>query len=142
MLVTNLDRSQFPVRIILLLYRLRWQVELLFKECKSYANLHRFGTSKAPIVEGLIWAAMAACIVKRFFAHATQFTFRNCEISTRTVAMAIPLHLQLLIIALIRHNGIAAAFFQVLDFLRLHAQRAHPKRDRYKGRLQLGLRLI
>lgn len=142
MLVTDLDRTHFPLRFILLLYRLRWQIELLFKECKSYANLHRFDTSKAPIAEGLIWAALAACIVKRFLAHATQFTFNASEISTRKVAMAISLHLQLLLIALLRHTGIADAFVQVLDFLRLQAKRAHPKRDRSKGRLQLGLRPV
>jgi hypothetical protein len=142
MLVTNLDRSQFPPRYVLQLYRLRWQVELLFKEWKSYANLHRFDTSRAPIAEGLIWSALAASIVKRFFAHATQYTFVGSEISTRLAAMATPLHLQLLFVALIRQRNLAAAFLQVVSFLGSHAQRAHPKRDRRQGRLQPGLRPV
>ena len=53
-------------------YRLRWQVELLFKEWKSYANLHAFDTQNAAIVEGLIWAAISATALKRFLANTAQ----------------------------------------------------------------------
>ena len=53
MLVTNLARSRFSAEQVGQLYRLRWQVELLFKEWKSYANLHAFDTSKAGIAERL-----------------------------------------------------------------------------------------
>ena len=50
--------SQFTLTDVGNLYRFRWQVELLFKEWKSYANLHRFNTGKKAIVEGLIWASI------------------------------------------------------------------------------------
>ena len=53
---TNLSRAEFTAHEIGTLYRLRWQIELLFKECKSHANLHRFDTEKSAIAEGLIWA--------------------------------------------------------------------------------------
>ena len=49
-----------------------YNIELLFKEWKSYANLHAFDTAKVAIVEGLIWAAIAAAVLKRFLAHMTQ----------------------------------------------------------------------
>src|SRR5882757_4249365 len=57
---TNLDRATFSTRDVGELYRLRWQVELLFKECKSHANLHAFDTKKPAIAEGLIWASLLA----------------------------------------------------------------------------------
>jgi hypothetical protein len=38
-LVTNLPRETVPAADIVGLYRLRWQIELLFKELKSYCNL-------------------------------------------------------------------------------------------------------
>ncbi len=38
-LVTNLARERYSVAQITQAYRLRWQIELLFKEWKSYANL-------------------------------------------------------------------------------------------------------
>src|SRR5205814_6997687 len=74
-LATSLPRDEFDQDAVAILYRLRWQVELLFKEWKSYANLHAFDTEKAPIAEGLIWAALTAALLKRFFAHAVDLVF-------------------------------------------------------------------
>jgi len=51
--------KRLPSRIHLQRH-LRWGIELLFKEWKSYANLHAFDTANAGIVEGLIWAAIGA----------------------------------------------------------------------------------
>ena len=56
-LVTNLPRNRYSARALGQVYRLRWQIELLFKEWKSYANLHAFNTRNRGIAEGLIWAA-------------------------------------------------------------------------------------
>ncbi|WP_350608611.1 transposase, partial [Pseudoalteromonas sp. MER144-MNA-CIBAN-0113] len=53
-LVTNLSIDEFTATEIGKLYRLRWQVELLFKECKSYNNLRVFQTSNASLQEALI----------------------------------------------------------------------------------------
>ena len=47
-LITNLDATTFTPEHISDAYRLRWQVELLFKEWKSYANLHAFDTANPP----------------------------------------------------------------------------------------------
>jgi hypothetical protein len=54
------------------LCRFRWQIELCFKEWKSYGNLHQFDTANAHIAEGLIWASLCAAVLKRFLAHAAQ----------------------------------------------------------------------
>src|SRR6267378_2275303 len=70
--LTNLPPKRYPIEVICRAYKWRWQVELLFKEWKSYANLHAFDTEKPAIVEGLIWAAIAAAALKRFLAHMTQ----------------------------------------------------------------------
>ena len=69
---TNLDRLTFRINDVGTLYRLRWQIELLFKEWKSHANLHRFDTAKSAIAEGLIWASILAATLKRFVAHAAE----------------------------------------------------------------------
>ena len=68
------------------LYRLRWQVELMFKEWKSYANLHAFDTNNAGIAQGLIWTAISASILKRYLGQMTQ-ALRGVEVSTRKAAM-------------------------------------------------------
>lgn len=50
-LVTNLPQDRYTISMICLAYKLRWQVELLFKEWKSHTNLHKFDTEKETIAE-------------------------------------------------------------------------------------------
>ena len=139
-LVTNLPLLRYSAEKVALAYRLRWQVELLFKEWKSYANLHAFDTANPGIAEGLIWAAIAAATLKRYLAHTTQLVGR-VEISTRKVAMCAHHVLTAIFQALIDddRNALTAAFGHAVQYLSVNAQRAHPKRDRRTGRSQLGL---
>ena len=85
-LLTNLPQDRYPICIICLGYKLRWQVELLFKEWKSYTNLHKFDTEKETISEALIWASLAASAIKRFLAHAAE-QLLEVVISTRKASM-------------------------------------------------------
>ncbi len=73
-LLTTLCHKTFPPSAVASLYRLRWQVELFFKECKSYTNLKQFGTKNPHIVEGLVWASMLAILIRRFLLYSA---FRN-----------------------------------------------------------------
>src|SRR5262249_54039012 len=81
-LCTNLPRTPFSLDLVARLYRFRWQVELLFKEWKSYANLHKFDTANEHVAAGLIWASLCAAVLKRFLAHAAQL-IGGQPISTR-----------------------------------------------------------
>ena len=69
-LSTSLSPREFPPSIVASLYRLRWQIELLFKECKSYTKLQKFMTKDRYIVEGLIWASLLAVLIRRFLLHS------------------------------------------------------------------------
>ena len=115
-------------------------MELLFKEWKSYANLHAFDTENPAIVEGLIWAAIAAAALKRLLAHMTQLLVK-VPMSTRKVAMGAVHVLGRIVEAL--KTGDVAGLYDALEvaitYLACHAQRAHPNRDRHTGRSQLGL---
>jgi hypothetical protein len=138
--LTNLPAKRYPLEVICRAYKWRWQVELLFKEWKSYANLHAFDTTKVAIVEGLIWTAIAAAALKRFLAHMTQLLV-EVPMSTRKVAMC-AVHVLGAIVAALQHGDVArlyAALEAAILYLACHAQRAHPKRDRQTGRAQLGL---
>src|SRR5947207_8912809 len=139
-LLTNLAPQLYPLDTICRAYKWRWQVELLFKEWKSYANLHAFDTTNAVIVEGLIWIAIAAAALKRFLAHMTQLLL-EVPMSTRKVAMCAMYVLGDVVDALKRGDeaGLYAALEAAITYLACHAQRAHPKRDRRMGRSQLGL---
>ena len=51
-----------------MIYRCRWQVELLFKELKSETNWRRFATGQKAIMEGLVWTSLLALIIRRYIA--------------------------------------------------------------------------
>lgn len=137
-LVTNLPRERYSIQQIDAAYRLRWQVELLFKEWKSYANLHAFDTANPGIAEGMIWAAIAASALKRYIAHMTQ-QIKAVEISTRKVAMCAHHVLGAIFQRIAAGRSIMSALADAIDYLATNALRAHPKRDRRSGRLKLGL---
>lgn len=138
-LVTNFARYAFSVEHVCDAYRLRWQIELMFKEWKSYANLHAFDTGKAPIAEGLIWASLCAAMLKRFLAHSAQRMFQ-VAISTRTSTMCLRYGLTDIFLALLYgHRKIRMTVRTALEFLSDNAKRAHPKRDKATGRSKLGL---
>ena len=69
-LLTSLSQREFRPGTVASLYRLRWQVELFFKECKSYTKLKKFMTKDRYIVEGLIWASLLAVLIRRFLLHS------------------------------------------------------------------------
>jgi ribosome-associated translation inhibitor RaiA len=139
-LLTNLPAPRYTLEMICRAYKWRWQVELLFKEWKSYANLHAFDTENPAIVEGLIWTAIAAAALKRFLAHMTQLLV-EVPMSTRKVAMC-AMHVLGDLVEALKRGDVAelyAALEAAITYLARHARRAHPKRDRQTGRSQLGL---
>ena len=141
-LCTNLPRTPFSLDLVARLYRFRWQIELCFKEWKSYANLHHFDTANAHIAEGLIWASLCAAVLKRFLAHAAQRVGDGTAMSTRRVAMCARHILDDLVTALLRGGGLLGALRRGLAYLLGNARRAHPDRDRRTGRLRAGLTLV
>jgi hypothetical protein len=142
-LLTNLPQNRYTINMICLGYKLRWQVELLFKEWKSYNNLHKFDTEKKTIAEGLIWASLAASSLKRFLAHAAE-RLLEVVISTRKAAMPSAYALPDLVRALRDGDGpwYRRAFSAMMRYLGRNAKRAHPKRDARTGRTRLGLKSV
>lgn len=140
-LCTNLPRTPFSLDLVSRLYRFRWQIELLFKEWKSYANLHKFDTANEHIATGLIWASLCAAVLKRFLAHAAQFVGGK-PISTRRVAMCAGHIIDEIVTALLACVSIADAFRDGMAFLLANARRSNPRRDRKTGRLRSRLIVV
>lgn len=63
--ITNLPADNFCAEDIAALYRMRWTIELLFKELKSYYHLDSISSGKDCIVEALIYTALLTLIVSR-----------------------------------------------------------------------------
>jgi hypothetical protein len=132
--------SNLPVTVsadaVFRLYRLRWQVELAFKEWKSYANLHALQSENPSIVEGFIWASLCAALIKRALAHWAQLVHGR-PISVRIAAQSGP---QLVppLADWIAGAADEAAFDLLLLFLANNARRAHPRRDARRPQSTLG----
>lgn len=140
MLVTNVSRSILSARQAAEVYRLRWQIELMFKEWKSHCNLHEFDSAKPALVEGLIWASLCAAALKRSVAHASQRSGAPVPLSTQVTAMCGPHILPDLLRCALRHfRGLKHVLEKILFYLWDNARRAHPERDRAKGRMRSGL---
>src|SRR5467141_1210853 len=142
-LLTNLPQSKYDINMICLGYKLRWQVELLFKEWKSYTNLHKFDTEKETIAEALIWASLSASAIKRFLAHAAE-RLLEVVISPRKASMPSAYAFPELFRALRYGDGpwYRRAFKAMIHYLGRNARRAHPERDARTGRSRLGLKPI
>ena len=136
---TNLERTEFSALEIGNLYRLRWQIELLFKECKSHANLHGFDTEKSAIAEGLIWASLLVVVLKRGITHAAQLA-TGIELSTQRAASCAKHVLDDILRCLLGQvSELAEVIGRACAYLGENSRRAHPKRDRARGRLSSGL---
>jgi hypothetical protein len=136
---TNLSPENFSFEEVGALYRLRWQIELLFKEWKSYSNLHRFDTSNDKIAEGLIWASLIAATLKRFLAHAAERVLA-VEISTQRVAASARLFFDEVLSTLLHaQSALPGLLSRVFAYFAKNTRRAHPQRDRENGRLSVGL---
>ena len=72
LIVTNLNRAEFTLNEVLQAYRLRWQIELLFKGLKSYSGWHRFNTKSPTLVVSLIRLSFTVVTLKRYLAYAAQ----------------------------------------------------------------------
>jgi hypothetical protein len=140
-LLTNLPPTMVSADDVGQLYRLRWQIEHVFKEWKSYANLHALQTNNPHIAEGFIWASLCAALLKRSLAHWAQLISPAGSISTRLAAISGPQIMPTL--AAWATTGFPARFFTaIVLFLTRNALRTHPARDRRTPGWQLGLRPI
>ena len=86
--MSNLPLARYAAATVGQVYRLRWQLELLFKEWKSHANLRAFSTVNPSIIEGLIWAAIVVAAVKRYLAHSVQIVAGVATSTLRTAKCA------------------------------------------------------
>jgi hypothetical protein len=138
-LLTNLPHEKFDADTVGRLYRLRWQIELVFKDWKSNANLHALQSEQPAIVEGFIWASLCAALIKRALAHWAQLVAGTKRISTRIAASAGPQIMPRLADWAARRFPIRL-FDELLRFLAHNALRTHPERDRRAPSFALGLR--
>jgi transposase len=137
-LVTNLARETVPASDVVELYRLRWQIELLFKELKSYCNLKKFSTENNNIVTTLIYASFITVLLKRLMAYSTE-ALKSCLISTQKTARTAPHWLSLMVGGISKGVLLQEVLSECIDMIVKLCERAHPKRDLKDGLYQFGV---
>jgi len=70
-LITNVPVAKLPTRMIAYLYRLRWQIELIFRQCKTTLRLDQARGDNEHRTQCEIWARLlCAAFVFLWHAHA------------------------------------------------------------------------
>jgi hypothetical protein len=127
-LLTNTQTIQLSLKTIGKLYRLRWQIELLFKELKSHTELRKFLTANSNIVEGFIWAAFCALFIRRFLVSTAQkisgqkLSFHKAAISARNFMP------EFIACALKKFSGLKQCLFHIFEYIQLTMYFSNPRR--------------
>lgn len=69
LLVTNAPATRLPSLMLAYLYRVRWQIELIFRQAKSVLRLHKTESDHPARIQCEIWARLL-CAVLLFLWHA------------------------------------------------------------------------
>lgn len=82
MYITNIDKDTLEARQIFLLYRLRWQIELMFKNWKSLCNIHKTISMKYERFTCYIYTKMILIVLKMqiFWALSSYFYQKSKKI--------------------------------------------------------------
>jgi len=73
--LTNVPADRLEGAEIAKTYRLRWQIELLFKELKRHYRLDQLPSAKRHVVEALVWTAILTLVVSRALLGALRQRF-------------------------------------------------------------------
>lgn len=138
-LITNLSRTDFSAAQIIELYSLRWQIELLFKEWKSYNHLKTIGTAQPHLVKTLIWASVLCALLKRVITYSVMGMCQVC-LSTQKAARSAPDWLPTLLTNLFSSSIplAEATLTHTATYLEKHARRANMKRDKNTALFKYG----
>lgn len=75
--ITNVPADRLTAEDVGIVYSLRWQIELLFKELKSHFRLEDMPSSKRAVVEVLLYSALLTLVVSRRLLAAVRDALRN-----------------------------------------------------------------
>jgi hypothetical protein len=79
-LATNASAQQLPTAVMGYLYRVRWQVELAFRQCKWVLRMDQTLSGQACRVQCEIWARLlAAVLIFAWHAHANAISWATCR---------------------------------------------------------------
>lgn len=139
--VTNLPADEFSPAELATIYRLRWEVELLFKQLKGSHRLEEFASAREEVVITLLYAALLALLASRVLASMVeQHDERGARrISLRIVSSYLIQHALMLATALLRGGrGVARHLAELAEVIGLTCRDPNPQRPSVLARLEAG----
>lgn len=98
--LTNLAASEWPPAALAELYRLRWQIELVFKELKQHLNLTALPSKDPYAVKVFVWASLIALALSRtvadWLAPLRRYSGLTFELRPAILTRALRAHIRLL----------------------------------------------
>ncbi len=73
-LVTNVDEDQLSFKESIVLYRARWQIELLFKRWKSYGRIDELDGKNDIVIMTRFWARLCAALIQHWLSIAATWS--------------------------------------------------------------------
>lgn len=136
--LTNLAASAWSPSALTELYRLRWQIELVFKELKQHLNLTSVPSKDPHAVQVFVWASLLALAVSRtvtdWLAPLRGYAGLAFKIRPAILTRALRAHIRLLGHALTLPLRRASAVLEVLAMQLFDdaQQRAPNRQDSFK----------
>jgi len=73
-LVTNIGTDQLSFKEAIVLYRARWQIELLFKRWKSYGKIDELDGKSDTVIMTRFWARLCAALIQNWLSIAATWS--------------------------------------------------------------------
>jgi hypothetical protein len=87
-LLTSLDREEFPIGIIAALYRVRWQIELAIKRLKSLLHIDRLPAKHPDLVRAWLYAHLLLALLLDEITAGLGAIFPSQAIRAADIALA------------------------------------------------------
>lgn len=86
--LTNVPPEKVSCQDLGKLYRLRWQIELSFKELKSCSGLKRFQSANGFILKAFVWLSILAMQVRRYLVFCAEALNPTQRLSVHKAAIS------------------------------------------------------
>jgi len=139
--VTNLPPGEFSPEELATMYRLRWEVELLFKQLKGTHRLEEFASIREDVVLTLLYAALLSLLAARLLVCIVeQQDERGARrLSLRIVSTYLAQHALVLAAALLRGGrGVARHLANIAEAIGLTCRDPNPHRPSVFARIGTG----
>lgn len=130
--ITNIPEERLCAEDVGIVYSLRWQIELLFKELKTYFRLEDIPSRKVVVVESLLYAALLTLVASRRVLDAIRQHLRHTDanLPTQRWAAVFTSVAHELLLAVIRRLARARGALREVARMLLH-EAVDPNRKRH-----------